>query len=235
MNLAGEVLRAPLFAVILTVGAYAAVQFAFSRWASGPWASPVLWSTVVVGFALIAFRIPYSGYIAGAQPITFLLGPAVVALAIPIYSHRRGIIRALPAVLGATVAAAAVGVLAGVSIMLLFGSDRASVAVMAPTHATSPVASAVAQATGGIGSLAAALAVVTGILGAVAGPPILTLLRVRDEHARGIAMGLSAHAIGTARALQESPTAGSLSAVGMALGAVAVAVITPVALSLVRA
>jgi putative effector of murein hydrolase len=232
MSVLRAALSSPLFSVALTVGSFSAVSHAFGRWRSAPWASPVLWSTIIVAAAVLFLRIPYSVYAAGSQAITVMLGPAVAALALPIYTHRRRILRALPAVLGATLAASVVGVGVGIGVMALLGGGRPEILVMAPAHATSPVASAVAEATGGNGSLAAVVAVVTGVLGAVIGPPVLDRFGITDEQARGLALGLSAHAIGTARALQESETTGSFSAAGMALGAATVALVTPIAVRL---
>ena len=150
-----------------------------------------------------------------------------MALAVPLH---RQLARVRAVALPLMVALLAGSVTAVVSAVLLtrgLGGSDALVGSMAPKAATTPVALALTESVGGLPALAAVLAVVTGIVGAMAGPSLLTVLRVEDERVRGLALGVSSHGIGTARALQESAVVGAFSGLGMALNALTTAAVLP--------
>lgn len=191
----------------------------------GPgWLNPVLLSTAAIAATLLATRTPLADYQEGAVPLTALLSPAIVALAVPIRRHGRELGRLLPALAIAAAAATVVGAAVTVAVAAALGVPRDVLLALAPKHATSAVSAAVADVLGADVSLAAVFSILTGILGAVAGPPLLALLRRRDPVSRGLAIGLSAHAIGTARAMEIDRTTGAASALGLALAALLVPV-----------
>jgi putative effector of murein hydrolase len=184
--------------------------------------NPVLTSVVAIATMLILADADYSSYKQGVNGLIVLLGPAVVALALPI-RRNRGVIRAhCLGLFAGAIAGTVAGVVATVLIAQAAGLGPALGHTLAPKHATSAVSAAVAGTTGGSESLAAVISILTGITGAVFAVPLLRLLRVRDSIVTGLSLGVSAHAIGTARAFDENPTAGAMSAVGMAIAAVAV-------------
>ncbi len=220
----------PAFGLALTVGVYALVRVMAARLGGAAWANPVLWTLAVVVAVLLSTGTRYSDYMRGGSVLSLLLGPAIVALALPIYLNARRLARVAGPVVLSTALGASVGIAAAIAIAGLLGGVPATVLALAPTHATSPVASAVSELAGGPGSLAATMAILTGVVGAVAGPTVLDALRIRDPHARGLAYGLSSHAIGTARAFEEGPIVGAFAATGMALGAACVAVLVPLSL-----
>ncbi|MGO1255931.1 LrgB family protein [Microbacterium gubbeenense] len=201
-------------------------------WSGAVWLSrfgrgvlnPVLVSTIVIVAVLLIGRIPLEAYAEGTVPLTALLGPAIVALALPIWRHGKELGRLLPALVIAAVVATIVGAAVTVLVAWLLGVPHDILLAIAPKHATSAVSAAVADALGADVSLAAVFSILTGILGAVAGPPLLRLVRVKDPVSRGFAIGLSAHAIGTARAMELGRTTGASSALGLALAALFVPV-----------
>lgn len=200
-------------------------------WAGAAWLSrfsamlnPVMTSTIVLAAFLLLLRIPLGDYQQGTVPLTALLGPAIVALAFPIQRHARKLGRLLPALIIAAVVATIVGVATTVFVAWLLGVPYEILLTLAPKHATSAVSAAVSGVLGAPASLAAVFSILTGILGAVAGPPLLRLVRVTDPVSQGFSVGLSAHAIGTARAMELSPTTGASSALGLALAALLVPV-----------
>ncbi|MBE1878303.1 LrgB family protein [Myceligenerans pegani] len=213
-------MSSPLLAVTLTVGVWVVATRA-SRLAPSV-LNPVLTSTLVIIGVLLTLGVPTGDYQRAATPLTFLLAPAVVALAVPIRQNARRLLGMLPAIVVSAVAASAVGLGTAAATARVLGAPDFLVASVAPKHATSAVAATTSEALGGDASLSAVLAVLTGILGAVAGPPLLRLLRVSSPESRGLAMGLAAHAIGTSRAFDTSHRDGSSSALGMALAALAV-------------
>ncbi|GGO65216.1 hypothetical protein GCM10010910_21900 [Microbacterium nanhaiense] len=182
----------------------------------------MLVSTIVIGAVLVIGRIPLASYEEGAAPLTALLGPAVVALAFAIDRGARRLGRRLMAVAIAGTIATIVGAAVTVVVAWALGASGELLRILAPKHATSAVSAAVAEVLGVDASLAAVFSILTGILGAVAGPPLLRLMRLRDPVAGGFAIGLSAHAIGTARAMEEGPALGGSSALGLALASLLV-------------
>lgn len=211
----------------LTLGA-----FIFGLWVSrltrgNPLTNPVLVAIVLVILFLSVAHMPYQRYFEGAQFINFLLGPAVVALAVPLFRHIDRVRKAALPILAGVVVGSAVAVLSAVIIARLFGLDAPLTASLATRSITAPVAMGVAERIGGVPSLAAVFAVLTGVIGAAFGPLLLNLLRVRDSMVRGLAMGTTSHGIGTARILQDSEEAGAYSSLAMGLTALSMAMTLP--------
>ncbi len=215
-----ELTASPVFGVVLTLGVYQ-LTVAIARRARGrAIANPILWSVVLIVALLLLTGTPVEEYARGGDIVAFFLGPATVALALPLHRQLDRIKEALVPILAASLLGASAAVLIGVWVTGALGGSTEIIASMAPKSATTPVALAISESVGGIPALTAALVILTGVLGAVAGPGLLTLLRIRNELARGLAMGISGHGIATARALTESQTAGAFSALAMALSAV---------------
>lgn len=194
---------------------------------STPLANPTLIAILAVGAVLGLTGLDYVRYEDATAPVSFLLGPAVVALAVPLHSERE-LLRAharalgLGALLGA-VAAMALGYAASAVLSL----DDAFALALTTRTATSPISIAIAQEVGGAPALSAVLSIVSGICGATFGPTVLDRLGVTLPAARGLAVGVTAHGIGTARMLGESRAAGASASVGMGLGGLAVALVVP--------
>jgi len=217
----------PLLHLTLTLVAYQAGLWLYRRSGGHPLVNPVLIAVVTLVALLTATGTGYATYFEGAQFVHFLLGPATVALAIPLYRQFAAVKRSAAAILasiaGGSIAAAA----SAVAIAWAMGASRDSIVALAPKSVTAPVAMAITRELGGLPSLTAALVILTGITGAMLGPIVLDLLRIRDWQARGLAMGTAAHGIGTARALQVNEVAGAFSGLAMGLNALATALLLP--------
>ena len=222
-----HVLTYPLSALVLTVAVFAAAAWLNQRLRAHPLANPVLLSVCVVMLVLAVTDTPYERYFEGAQFIHFLLGPATVALAVPMFRHL-GRIRAavLPIMAGIVSGSAAGLVLVGI-LAWIFAVDPSLMASLATRSVTAPVAMSIAPYTGAIPSLAAIMAVVAGMTGAAFGPALLDRLGVTDPMARGLAMGAASHGQGTARILQESEEAGATAGIAMGLTALIMASTMP--------
>lgn len=220
--------RDPLLWLTLTLAAYA-IGDAASR-ASGrhPLVNPVLIAVVLLALILWATRTPYMIYFEGAQFVHFMLGPATVALAVPLHAQIGRLRRAAIPMLGALVTGVCVSVASVVWIGQALGVERAVLLSMVPKSATAPVALGVSEAIGGSPTLTAVLVILTGVMGAIVATPLLNALALRDWRARGFAVGVAAHGIGVARAVQVHETAGAFAAVGMGLSAILTAVLAPV-------
>lgn len=207
----------PLFGLTATVAVYAAAHAAYQRLGQPPWANPVLWSVLVIGALITLTATPYPTYFSGAQFIHFLLGPAVVGLAWPLWL-RRGELRQRALPIGcAALAGGAVASLSAVGIGWALGLPREVLASLAPKAVTAPVAMGIAEQLGGIPALAAVFALLAGVSGAVGAKYWFDLLRIRSPEVRGFALGTTSHGIGAARAMQVHPDAGAYA--GLALGA----------------
>jgi predicted murein hydrolase (TIGR00659 family) len=174
--------------------------------------------------------VPYRDYLEGGSFVGFWLGPATVALALPLHREWHLVRRAAVPILTGVVAGALVSICAAVLVTRAAGGSRALQLTMAPKAATTPVSIAVSDQIGGIPPLTAVLTILAGITGAVVGPWLLDRLRIRDPRARGLALGAASHGIGTARALRESSVEGAFSALAMGLTALATSVLVPVVL-----
>jgi predicted murein hydrolase (TIGR00659 family) len=220
--------RDPLLWLTLTLAAYAIGDAASRASARHPLVNPVLIAVVLLALILWATRTPYPVYFEGAQFVHFMLGPATVALAVPLHAQIGRLRRAAVPMLGALVTGVCVSVASVVWIGQALGVDRAVLLSMVPKSATAPVALGVSEAIGGSPTLTAVLVILTGVMGAIVATPLMNALGMRDWRARGFAVGVAAHGIGVARAVQVHETAGAFAAVGMGLSAILTAVLAPV-------
>lgn len=206
----------PLFGLTATLATYVLAQSVYERVGHAPWANPVLWTVLILALLLTASGTAYPTYFAGAQFIHFLLGPAVVALAWPLWQRRAELRARAFAVLAAALAGGAAAAGAAVGLGWALGLPDTVLRSLAPKSVTAPVAMGIAEQLGGIPALAAAFAVVTGLVGAVSGKYLFDALRITEPEVRGFALGTISHGIGAARALQVHPDAGAYA--GLALG-----------------
>lgn len=222
--------REPLLWLSATLVAYT-IGDALSRTAGRhPLVNPVLIAVVLLAGLLLASRTPYATYFEGAKFVHFMLGPATVALAVPLYDNRHRIGAAVWPMVAALLAGSLTAVVSALALARGFGLGAETLASLAPKSVTAPVAIGVAEGLGGSPTLAAVLVILTGITGAVLAAPVLGALGIRDPRARGFATGIAAHGIGTARAFQEDETAGAFSGIAMGLNALLTALIAPLIL-----
>ena len=222
----------PLFGLTATLAVYVAAQWVYDRLGRAPWANPVLWSVVCIGCVLVITRTPYPAYFAGAQFVHVMLGPAVVALAWPLWLRRSELRRRLVAL---NVAALAGGLAAGgsaVAMAWVFGLPMDVLRSLAPKSVTAPVAMGIAERIGGVPALAAVFAVITGMVGALSAKYLFDALGIRDWAVRGFALGTASHGIGAARALQVHADAGAYAGIALGLQVLWASLLMPLAASL---
>ena len=219
--------QGPLLWLTATLVAYV-VGDALSRAAGRQsWANPVLIAVILLAALLGATGTDYATYFEGAQFVHFMLGPATVCLALPLYDNLPRVRRAAWPMLAGLCVGSGVAIVSALLIARAFGISGPVLASLAPKSTTAPVAIGIAERIGGQPTLTAALVLLTGIFGAIVVTPLLNALRVKDWRARGFAVGVAAHGIGTARAFQVNQTAGAFSGIGMGMNAVLTAVIAP--------
>lgn len=222
----------PLFALGLTLGAY---QLALAAYEKTRWMlfQPVLVSMLILIATLLLLDIDYADYKQGAHLLTVLLGPATVALAVPLYLNMRRVRQVFWPTLITLFVGGLFATVLGVALAWLFGAETLILKTIAPKSVTTPIAMLVAEEIGGAASLAAVFVMITGVLGAMLGVELLRLFRVTNPAAQGMALGIIAHAVGTARALQESEEAGAFAALAMSMMGVLTAVLMPLAVALI--
>lgn len=206
----------PLFGLTASLSVYVVAHTLYFRLSQTPLANPVLWSVVVLAGLLHLTHTPYQTYFSGAQFIHFLLGPAVVALAWPLWERRAELRNRARALVTASVLGGAAAAASAVVLGSLFGLSDDVLRSLAPKSVTAPVAMGIAERIDGIPALAAVFAVVTGMIGALSAKYLFDLLRIDSPAVRGFALGTSSHGIGAARAMQVHPDAGAYA--GLALG-----------------
>jgi predicted murein hydrolase (TIGR00659 family) len=206
----------PLFGLTATLVAYVIAQTVYARCDHAPWANPVLWTVALLAILLTLSATPYPTYFSGAQFIHFLLGPAVVALAWPLWQRRAEIRRRALAIAWAALAGGLAAGGSAVAIGWSLGLPGPILRSLAPKSVTAPVAMGIAEQLGGIPALAAVFAVLTGLVGAVSAKYLFDALRITSPEVRGFALGTASHGIGAARAMHVHPGAGAYA--GLALG-----------------
>jgi len=224
--------QAPLLWLTTTIAAYALGDAAFRAAGRRPYVNPVLIAVTLLGSLLWLTKTPYATYFEGAQFVHFLLGPATVALALPLWDARAHVRRAILPILAALIAGSATAILSALGIAYALDISGETLMSLAPKSATAPVALGISQSIGGSPTLTAVLVILTGITGAIVATPLLNALRITDWRARGFAVGVAAHGIGTARAFQVHPTAGAFAGLGMGLNAILTAFLAPAILKL---
>ncbi len=224
--------RTPLLWLTVTLLAYALTDALSAASKRNPLMNPVLHAIWIIGLILTLTHTPYRTYFEGAQFVHFLLGPATVALAIPLWDYRQTVVRALVPMVAALAVGAVVAAGSALLVAKAFGVPRAVLIALAPKSVTAGVAMGITEKLGGDPALTAVLVILTGIFGAIVVTPLMNGLRITDFRARGFAAGLASHGIGTARAFQVNPVAGTFAGIAMALNALVTAVIVPLALAL---
>lgn len=218
----------PLLHLTLTLAIFLLASKLFRKLRMNPLLNPVLLSVICIVLLLQLTDTTYDVYFEGAQFVHFLLGPATVALAIPLYRQFEQVKKTAAATLISLLCGALTSALSAVLIAWLLGAKTVSIISLAPKSVTAPVAMGISEQLGGLPSLTAVIVILTGIIGAMLGPLILSALKITDSAARGLAMGTASHGIGTARALQINEVAGAFSGLAMGLNAIATAILLPI-------
>ena len=223
----------PLIGLTVTLLAYSIAYRLYIYANSTPLLNPVAIAVTMLICFLLVTETSYEAYFEGGQFVHFLLGPATVALAIPLYQQLPKLKKLWLPVFITILSGATIAALSSIYIAELLGASLQTQLSLAPKSVTAPVAMAISEQIGGLPSLTAALVVVTGILGAVFGTKLFSLMRIKDDSIKGIAMGVTAHGIGTARAFQVSSEMGAFSGLAMALATFSTAFILPWLLKLI--
>ncbi len=194
----------------------------------------VLLPSVVIITLLEVGHIDYKVYYNSARYLTFFLNPATVALSYLLYKRWDSIQRYTKEVFITIIISSILGIVSAYLLIIIMGGERYTALSMVPKSVTTPIAVRVSEIVGGIPSLTAVFVVITGITGAILGPPLLRLFRIDHPLAWGLSMGITAHGIGTARAVEEGETEGAASGIGFILMGLFTALFAPVVVFLLE-
>lgn len=217
----------PLLALTMTLVAYQSGMWLYNKSGQNPLVNPVLIAVVVIVALLYATGTDYTTYFNGAQFVHFLLGPATVALAIPLYRQVQKVRQSLLAITVAVLCGSLTAAISGVGVAWFFGASMQTLLSIAPKSVTTPVAMGIAEQMGGLPTLTAVVVILTGITGAMTATNLLRWARITDPRASGLAIGVASHGIGTARAFQINEVAGAFSGLAMGFNALATAILLP--------
>lgn len=215
-----------LLFVLLTLGAYALSRIVAKRYPS-PFTTPVFFSTSLIVLVLVAGGVPYADYRPAADLLATFLGPATVALAVPIHRHRRILLRALVPAMAGIVVGSLMTILVALVLGRLLGFDRGIQLALSVKSTTAPVALELTRILQGDLAIAAAIVIATGMVGAMFGQWLMDRIGVDHPLARGLAMGTVSHGQGTAQAVIEGELQGAIAGVSMGLAAIVTTILAP--------
>ncbi len=217
MSLLTHILNGPAFAIVLTLVLYVISLRVQSRYS---WSNPLLLSSVALVLLLYMLRIPYSRYRVGGDMLAYLLGPATVALGLPMYKQGVKLKGSIRRLLVVVLAGSIVGMATAGFVAWILGASHEAVMSAIPKSVTTPIALEVSRTLHGNSTITVAMVLVTGLLGSIIGPPVLRMAHILHDHAVGSAIGTSSHAVGTASLIRHSEVQGSVSSLAMAMAGV---------------
>lgn len=218
-------------ALLTTLAVFRLALLVFERSERNALLHPLITAPSVIALGLIVLQIDFSRYQQGSALLSYALGPATVALAIPLYHQAANFRRHLPAILLTTLVGGTIAVTLAMGSAILAGAEQEVIRSIASKSITTPIAVAVSEIIGGIPQLAAGAVIITGVTGAVVGPPLLAKLGITDSRVVGFTLGLTAHGIGTARAFDIDKQAGSYASLGMGINGMLTALLLPLILN----
>ncbi|QUS38052.1 LrgB family protein [Tardiphaga alba] len=220
--------QSPLLWLTVTLLVFVVANLASELAGRNPLMNPVLHSIWIVSSVLYLTGTSYPTYFQGAQFIHFLLGPATVALAAPLYEHRKLVSAALLPMLAALIVGSVTAIVSIILLAELVGLPREVVLALAPKSVTAGVAMGISDAIGANPAVTVVATVMTGVMGAILVSPIMNWLGISDYRARGFAAGLASHGLGAARAFQVNQIAGAFAGMAMGLNAFITSLLVPV-------
>lgn len=226
-QLVHQLTATPALAIVMTVSAYMIALSVF-RWLGEPaWAPPMLTGSLILSAMIALLPIDYDDFAAGAYWLALLLGPATVALAVPLFEQFQQIKRLiLPLTVSLTVGAfVAAGSTVGIG--YLMGLSPAMLESLAPKAVTTPIAVGISAGLGGIATLTVGVVTITGILAASVTPWFAQRLRCTDPRVLGFALGINGHGVATARGFSIGPQVGAFASLAMGLNGAFSALVLP--------
>ena len=223
--------KSPLFGLAISFLAYRIGVYVFKR-VRNPLLSPLVVSTAIVISVLVAFNVPVENYSAGGAMLSFMLGPSVIVLSVPLYRNFELLKSHYVAILAGIFAGTLASITSILLLSKLLGIDRAIIVSMIPKSVTTAIGLEISKELGGIVPITVVSIFVTGTLGAIMVPLVMKAARLKDPVAKGVAIGTAAHALGTAKAVEMGETEGAMSGLSIGIAGLITVVLAPILLVL---
>jgi predicted murein hydrolase (TIGR00659 family) len=223
--------KSPLFGLAISFLAYRIGVYVFKR-VRNPLLSPLVVSTAIVISVLVAFNVPVENYSAGGAMLSFMLGPSVIVLSVPLYRNFELLKSHYVAILAGIFAGTLASITSILLLSKLLGIDRAIIVSMIPKSVTTAIGLEISKELGGIVPITVVSIFVTGTLGAIMVPLVMKAARLKDPVAKGVAIGTAAHALGTAKAVEMGETEGAMSGLSIGIAGLITVVLAPILLAL---
>lgn len=207
------------FGVVISLAGYE-LGILMKRKLKSPLCNPLLISVIFVISTLLLFRVDYEVYYEGGKYLSYLLTPATVCLAVPLYRQMTLLKKNWRAIFAAILSGVFSGLITIFLLAKLFGFSHEQYVTLLPKSITTAIGMGVSEQLGGIVTVTVIVILVTGILGNVIAEPVFRLFRIREPIAKGLALGTSAHAIGTAKAMELGEVEGAMSSLSIAVSGI---------------
>ena len=217
----------PLLWLILTIGSYKLGIIIYEKFDKHTLLQPIIIAYAIIMTVLLVTGVSYEEYFKGVEIIHFFLGPATVALALPLYNNLKHIKSLLIPIVITLVVAGIFSIAIAVGLLWIFGAELPTILSMTTKSITAPIAIITSEQIGAIPSLAVGFVIITGIIGALLGTLIFKIMKIKHDTSKGFALGIISHGIGTARAIEISEKAAAFAALAMGLSGIFTAVFLP--------
>lgn len=232
--LAEYVSTTPLIWLLLTLSSFKLGIIIYEKSNKNTLLQPIIISCFVIMTLLLLTGVSYEEYFKSVEIIHFFLGPATVALALPLYNNLKHIKSLFFPIVITLFVSGVFSIVLAVFLLWILGAELPTILSMTTKSITTPIAIITSEQIGAIPSLAISFVVITGILGALLGSSIFKVLKIKHDSSKGFALGMISHGIGTARAIEISEKAGAFSALAMGLSGIVTAVLLPIIIQLLK-
>ncbi len=227
-----SILNTPLFGLILTISAFHIGLFVFKK-TKFPIFNPLLIGIVIAMGVMSFFNIPLDYFRRGGDYMTFLLAPATISLALPLYKQLDKLKQNfLPIIIGSLVGAAT-AIISTILLGKLLGIDKLLLVSFMPKSITTPIGIELSKLLGGVPAITIFAIIVTGIVGNVLAPAVCKCFKIKHPVAKGIGIGISSHAVGTSKALEMGEVEGAMSALSIVVSGIITFLIAPLFIFLI--
>lgn len=221
--------------LILTLGSFKLGIIVYEKCNKHTLLQPIIISYIIIMSVLFITGVSYEEYFKGVEIIHFFLGPATVALALPLYNNLKYIKSLFLPIMITLVIAGVFSILIAVLLLWVLDANMPTILSMTTKSITAPIAIITSEQIGAIPSLAVGFVIITGIIGALLGTFIFKVIKIKHDTSKGFALGVVSHGIGTARAIEISQKAAAFSALAMGLSGIFTAVFLPLIIQFLKA
>ena len=222
-----QLAESEIFILTLVIGTYLSALFLYKK-THISLLHPLITSIFFIICVLKGLDIKYETFHQGSHLIHFMLGPSVVALGFVLYQQIQYLKGNVISIMTSLFVGSIVGIISVIAICKYMGADATLIATLEPKSVTTPIAMGIAEKSGGIPSLTAVIVVAVGIFGSIVGPMVIKTLGIESRIAKGLALGASAHGIGTSVAIQIGAVEGAISGLAIGLMGIMTAILVPI-------